>query len=77
MATSALYEESSSSKAPTFNDGKVANWQYYKVKMESYLARLDLSEMLDPSTMIAQDAHGEKDYAKQSNCCICTEVCKI
>ena len=64
MSTSAVYEESSSSKAPTF-DGKVANWQYYKVKMESYLARLDLSEMLDPSTVIAQDAHGETDDAKK------------
>ena len=33
--------------------------------MELYLARLDLSEMLDPSTVIAQDAHGEKDDAKK------------
>ena len=60
MSTSTVYEENSSSKAPTF-DGKVPNWQYYKVKMESYLARLDLSELLDPSTVIAQDAHGETD----------------
>ena len=50
---------------PTFN-GKVANWQYYKVKMELYLAHLDLSELLDPSTMVEKDAHGgEKDDAKK------------
>ena len=32
-------------KCPTF-DGKDKNWPFYKKKMESHLARMDLSELL-------------------------------
>ena len=32
-------------KVPTF-DGKDKNWPFHKKKMESHLARMDLSELL-------------------------------
>ena len=35
-------------KCPTF-DGKDKNWPFYKKKMESHLARMDLSELLGDS----------------------------
>ena len=37
--------ESMSFKGPTF-DGEKESWAYYKVKMESYLARRDLAKFL-------------------------------
>ena len=37
--------ESTSFKGPTF-DGEKESWAYYKVKMESYLARRDLAKFL-------------------------------
>ena len=51
-------------KYPTF-DGKEENWPFFKKKMESYLTRSDLSELLTgtvnvlPDTDPATDAQDE------------------
>ena len=36
---------SAGTKVPVF-DGEIENWPYFKTKMASYLARLDLSDLL-------------------------------
>ena len=41
-------------KYPTF-DGKDENWPFYRKKMESYLARLDLIGILGSGTRIPKD----------------------
>ena len=41
-------------KSPTF-DGKDENWPIFKRKMETYLARLDLTEVLDDSIVFPKD----------------------
>ena len=51
-------------KYPTF-DGKDENWPFYKKKMESYLARLDLSDLLTGKITIPKDnAVGSDDKEK-------------
>ena len=40
------YAKETGTKAPTF-DGKNESWPFFKKKMESHLARLGLSELLD------------------------------
>ena len=42
-------------KHPAF-DGKDESWPFCKKKMESYLARLDLTELLDETTKIPKDS---------------------
>ena len=51
-----MSEETRSShvKCPTF-DGKDENWPFCKKKMESHLARVDLSELLSVKTIIPKD----------------------
>ena len=41
-------------KHPAFN-GKDESWPFHKKKMESCLARLDLTELLDETTQIPKD----------------------
>ena len=41
-------------KSPTF-DGKDENWPIFKRKMETCLARLDLTEVLDDSIVFPKD----------------------
>ena len=41
-------------KCPTF-DGKDENWPIFKRKMETHLARLDLTEVLDESVHFPKD----------------------
>ena len=52
-------------KYPTF-DGKDESWPFYKKKMESYLARLDLSELLLPTTVIERDGVVNPDATAQA-----------
>ena len=44
MTEDGEYRGYSGSKVPVF-DGRTENWSFYKVKMTSYLARLDLGHM--------------------------------
>ena len=48
-------------KYPTF-DGTDENWPFYRKKMESYLARLDLTDLLVGTTVIPEDS-------KVGSCC--------
>ena len=51
-------------KHPTF-DGKDENWPFCKKKMESYLARLDLSDLLTGKISVPKDnAVGSDDKEK-------------
>ena len=51
-------------KHPAF-DGKDESWPFCKKKMESYLARLDLTELLDETTKIPKDSEtGSSDTEK-------------
>ena len=49
-------------KCPTF-DGKDENWPIFKKKMESYLARIDVVELLSSTTVVAQDGDTNSDAA--------------
>ena len=52
-------------KVPTF-DGKDKNWPFHKKKMESHLARMDLSELLSVnSPAIPSDDAVNSDAAEQ------------
>ena len=54
-------------KHPTF-DGKDESWPFHKKKMESYLARLDLTELLDETTKIPKDNEvGSSDSEKEEH----------
>ena len=51
-------------KHPTF-DGEDESWPFCKKKMESCLARLDLTELLDETTKIPKDSEtGSSDTEK-------------
>ena len=51
-------------KHPTF-DGEDESWPFHKKKMESFLARLDLTELLDETTKIPKDIEtGSSDTEK-------------
>ena len=52
-------------KCPTF-DGKDKNWPFCKKKMESHLARMDLSELLSSNAKaIPKDDASDTDAATQ------------
>ena len=52
-------------KHPTF-DGADENWPFYRKKMESYLARLDLTDLLVGTTVIPEDSDaGSSDAEKK------------
>ena len=53
-------------KCPTF-DGKDENWPFCKTKMESHLARLELSESLsENASEIPKDDEKSSDAVKQA-----------
>ena len=53
-------------KCPTF-DGKDENWPFCKTKMESHLARLELSELLsENASEIPKDDEKSSDAVKQT-----------
>ena len=47
-------------KFPTF-DGKDENWPFFKKKMESYLARIDVAELLSGDIEIPLDSDTDDD----------------
>ena len=47
-------------KCPTF-DGKDKNWPFFKKKMESYLARIDVVELLSEDVDIPLDSDTDED----------------
>ena len=47
-------------KCPTFN-GKDENWPFFKKKMESYLARIDVAELLSGDVEIPLDSDTDDD----------------
>ena len=53
------------SKLPVF-DGDKENWTFYKKKMESYIARLDLGELLAAGILLnsitTTDAKGQSAF---------------
>ena len=52
-------------KHPTF-DGTDENWPFYRKKMESYLARLDLTDLLVGTAVIPEDSDaGSSDAEKK------------
>ena len=57
-STTKYYESSLSSvRAPRTFSGNMEDWPFYKKKMESYLARLDLIEVMTEGEKVIQDDH--------------------